>query len=114
MPEPRKRIGGIGTPAHECLAFVPSYDRGIPDRWISAWDVSYYNGRSTDIHGKKIGEKYTEGHFPFDAINRADPPVFESEASYLKRLDLLLPGEEARLSPSDFDDERIEEEDDDG
>src|SRR5262245_13285843 len=34
-PEPaRRRLGGIGTPSHDVLAYVPSYDFGIPQRWI--------------------------------------------------------------------------------
>jgi len=102
MAEPRKRLGGIGTPKHEYLAYVPSFDRGIPDRWVSAWDVSYYNGRAVNIRGERIGEKYEEGHFPYDAIDPDDPPVFESEAAYLKRLNLFMPGEEARLTEADF------------
>jgi hypothetical protein len=54
-----------------------------------------------------IGTKYHEGEFPHDAIDAADPPVFESEASYLKPLDLFLPGEEARLPADAFNDEVI-------
>jgi len=113
MPEPRKRLGGIGTPKHDALAVAPSYDRGIPVWWISAFDVAYYNGRAKDIHGKRIGEQYEEGHFPYQAIDPADPPVFESEANYLKRLNLFAPGEEARLTKADFADEVIGPEDDD-
>ena len=37
----------------------------------------------------------------------AAPPVVESEASYLRRHDLLLPGEERRLPPDAFDPERV-------
>jgi len=66
-----------------------------------------------NIRGERIGEKYEEGHFPHDAIDPTDPPVFESEAAYLKRLDLLLTGEEARLPADAFDDEVIGAEDDD-
>src|SRR2546430_12621096 len=35
-------------------------------------------------------------------FSEADPPQYESEASYLKRLNLLLPGERRRLKQSDF------------
>lgn len=55
-----------------------------------------------NIRGERIGEKYEEGHFPYDAIDPDDPPVFESEAAYLKRLNLFMPGEEARLTEADF------------
>ena len=36
---------------------------------------------------------------PFDD---ADPPTYEAQASYLKRLKLLLPGEARRLKAGDF------------
>ena len=42
------------------------------------------------------------------AVDPADPPKFESEASYLARHKLFLPGERARLCPRDFWPERIE------
>lgn len=107
LPEPRLRLGGTGTPAFEALAYVPTFARGVPDLWVSDFDVSYYNGRAKDIHGNRIGTKYAEGHFPHQAIDPADPPRFESEASYLKRRGLLLPGELARLTEADFADEVI-------
>ena len=36
-------------------------------------------------------------------IDADDPPIFESEAAYLKRLGLFLPGEARRLKPADFE-----------
>lgn len=44
LPEPRKRLGGIGTPAHEVLNIKPSFSYGIPNIWISPTDVDYYSG----------------------------------------------------------------------
>ena len=79
-PEPRVRVGGTGTPAHEVWDFEPSFNRGIPDRWAT-----------------------------FDA---QDAPVYESQASFLKRLGLLLPGELDRLHPGDFEPEVVAEETD--
>jgi hypothetical protein len=38
-PEPRRRLGGGGTPCHEVLADEPEYDFGVPARWVSAWQV---------------------------------------------------------------------------
>jgi hypothetical protein len=35
-------------------------------------------------------------------IGPDDPSTFESEAAHLKRLRLLLPGEQKRLTPDDF------------
>ena len=40
-------------------------------------------------------------------IDPSDPPAFESEAAYLQRLDLLLPGEFDRLIAADFEPETI-------
>ena len=41
-------------------------------------------------------------------VDPDDPPSFESQAAYLKRLGLLLPREEKRLTPDDFTPEWIE------
>jgi hypothetical protein len=61
LPQPRKRTGGTGTPAHEVQAVVPSFEYGLPAVWVG--------------------------------LDEDDPPVFESEATYLKRHGLLLAGE---------------------
>jgi len=107
LPEPRLRLGGTGTPAFEALAYAPSFTRGVPDSWVSDFDVSYYNGRSVDVHGNRIGTEYADGHFPHEAIDPADPPVVESEAAYLKRHKLFVNGEEKRLTEADFKPEMI-------
>jgi hypothetical protein len=107
LPEPRKRLGGIGTPNFESLNVVPSLPFGIPDSWVSPFDVEYYNGRAKNIHGNRIGEEHKEGDFPHDSIDPDDPPVFESQASYLKRHGLLLPGEEERLTDADYELESV-------
>jgi hypothetical protein len=36
-----------------------------------------------------------------------DPPIFESQAAYLDRHDLLLPKEKKRLRETDFEPERL-------
>jgi hypothetical protein len=54
-----------------------------------------------DIHWHPFN---TGGVIP---VNPDDPPRFESQASYLRRFGLLLPGEERRLGPSDFEPEVI-------
>jgi hypothetical protein len=94
--EPRKRIGGIGTPSSEVLAIAPSFEYGIPGHWVKPFDVSYYNGRAVDIHGQKIGS-FSEGDFSGRAIDPADPPRFESQAVYLDRHGLLTATERAYL-----------------
>ena len=113
LPQPRLRLGGVGTEGHEVLNIVPHYAFGIPTKFVDRWEQSYYNGRSRDIHGKPIGTEYEEGHFAGVAPDPNDPPTFESEAAYLRRLDLLLPGELERLTEADFEPELVEPEDDD-
>jgi hypothetical protein len=88
-PEPRQRLGGIGTTQREAgLAIGLSYSLGIPRGWISTADVARW-GRGV-------------------AIDPDDPPTFESEASYLQRHCLLFPGEKRRLKPADFEPEQVQ------
>ena len=107
---PRRRLSGIGTPGYEVLCEVPRFAHGIPVNWITQAQVDLYNGRSHDIHGKPIGTEYQEGHFPGIPPDPSDPPVFESEPSYLKRHALFQPSEERRLKPEDFEPETLAEE----
>jgi hypothetical protein len=109
-PEPRRRVGGIGTPAHEVLAYAPDFRFGIPADWAQPWAVAYYNGRARDIHGRPIGTEFHEGHFRGQAIDPDDPPRFESEAAYLDRLGLLGADEHLALTADVFEPERINEE----
>ncbi len=109
-PEPRQRLGGTGTPCHEVLAHAPYYPFGVPVFWVSQWDADFYNGRRCDVNGNRIGTKYKEGDFAGVPIDPQDPPLYESEAEYLRRLGLLLPGERKRLSPDDFAPEFVEAE----
>jgi hypothetical protein len=81
-PEPRKRLGGIGTPLHECSAYALWLEFGVPVGW-----------RRRDEH-----DFLSRGI----SLDPANPPRYESEASYLRRLGLLLPGERKRLSPRHF------------
>ena len=78
-PELRRRLGGTGQPAHEVSAHVEVYDHGLPAVWVMPGD---------DFDGVPV--------------DPADPPRFESEASYLKRLGLFLRGELERLTEDDF------------
>lgn len=103
MPEPRRRLGGIGDPAFECLNVWPSFDAGIPTYWVSKSDEAYYNGRSCDIYGSPIGTECHEGDFKGLAPRFDDPPRFESQASYLKRHGLLPPAERKRLKADAFE-----------
>ncbi len=101
-PEPRLRVGGVGTPNYEVLNYVPAFYLGMPVSWVCARDAEYYNGRSRDIHGSPIGTDYKEGDFLGLPLNPDDPPTYESEAAYLLRHDLLLQGERGRLTSNDF------------
>jgi hypothetical protein len=105
LPEPRHRLGGVGTAKHEVLAHVPHYSFGIPTSWINQWEVELYNGRVRGRDGKPLFKK---GDFKGVAPDPSDPPCFESEASYLRRLGLLLPGEAVRLAPEDFEPVELE------
>jgi hypothetical protein len=92
-PGPRVRIGGIGTAAHERLANVLRLHCGIPLDWIVAGDMATYEalGRPLEV----------------PAVDPKNPPMFESQATYLDRHNLLLPGERRRLVDADFRSESI-------
>jgi hypothetical protein len=84
-PEPqRRRQGGVGTPAHQCTAYALRLDRGVPVDWL--WPTEPVMWRDLSGH----------------LVSLADPPRFESEAAYLDRHALFLPGERKRLTRADF------------
>jgi len=93
-PEMRKRPGGRGLPVSDLLAYVPAFEYGMPSRWLL-----------DDSHWTDSGRKQPAAYVRFDP---AHPPTFEAQATYLKRLKLLLPGEERRLKAADFDPESID------
>jgi hypothetical protein len=96
LAEPRKRLGGVGTPSHECLGYVPHFSYGLPAAWISQWDVEYYTGTARDL-----------GTFKGVAIDPNDPPNFESQASYLERNGVMIACERKRLTKEDFEPEAV-------
>jgi hypothetical protein len=106
LPEPRKRLGGTGTPASEVLAYVPTFSYGLPAIWITPWQVKYYGGTAVDIRGNPIGS-LVPTDFKGVAIDMSNPPRFESQATYLKRHGLFLAGEERRLRKADWDPETV-------
>jgi hypothetical protein len=88
-PEPRRRVGGTGVTTREAIGgevHISSY--GLPDSegWMMPKDKRWL--------------PQSESGLP--AFDTADPPSYESQASYLKRLALLEPGEEKRLKPDAF------------
>lgn len=113
LGEPRRRIGGVGTPSYEVLNVVPDFDYGLPTSWVSAWDESYYGGEDQVIHDQRIGAEPAEGHFAVLAPRADDPPVYESQASYLHRHGLMSPAEVQRLSADAFEPEVIDVQADD-
>lgn len=119
LPEPRQRLGGIGTPDFEVLRYVPYFTEGIPSGWVHEQEVEYYNGRARDVNGNLIPTKYKEGDFKGVAIDPRDPPKYESVASYLECRGLLTPAEVKYLAAHPelrepelviFDDDEEEEE----
>jgi hypothetical protein len=78
-PEPRHRLGGTGTPCHERLAHVLRLSRGVPVDWITPDAIEPY-------------ERMGSPDLKVPPIDPGDPPLFESEATYLDRLNLFLPG----------------------
>jgi len=68
-PEPRKRLGGKGSPYYEVMGWVHELSFGLPDRW------------ALPIHI----ERYGRG----EVFDPNDPPIFESEAAFLERHNLL-------------------------
>jgi hypothetical protein len=105
--EPRRRLGGIGTPASDVLAYVPTFSFGLPSVWVTQSQVKYYSGIAVDIHGNPMGNRFANSDFNGVAINPDDPPVFESQATYLKRHGLFLAGEERRLKKADWEAEAV-------
>ena len=107
LSEPRKRLGGVGTPMHECLSCVPCFEYGLPVIWLTQDLASLYRGTAKDIHGEPIFPEYFSRPFDGVAIDENDPPQYESQAAYLKRHGLFLIGEAKRLSKRDFEQETI-------
>jgi len=105
-PEPRKRLGGTGTPAFEVLAYKPRYSFGLPVDWITPFQEKYYSGTAVNIRGEPIGS-LVPTDFKGVAIDPENPPIFESVPAFLKRHKLFLPGEEKRLRKADYEPETV-------
>ena len=93
LPEPRRRLGGIGDPAFKHLNVVPRYTYGIPASWLDGW----WEDRL----------RHSRPGFAGRAIDLKNPPTFESQAGFLWRQKLLVPGERERLSDADFEPEEV-------
>ena len=86
-PEIRQRIGGIGDCENDVFNIVPVVTLGIPEDWI--------------------GLAWLEVYPDLTAIDPENPPVFESQATYLKRHKILTKAEKNSLKLMDFETERI-------
>lgn len=86
LPEPRRRLGGKGTPIFECLGYVPLFEFGIPAGFITASTLAVYD---------KTGGLENRAHpgSPVEAFDPKNPPRYESQARYLWDRDLLEPEE---------------------
>ena len=107
LPEPRKRLGGVGTVASDVLNIKPSFSCGIPNIWVSEFDVEYYGGTLRHVVTGQLVNPNPARKFKGVAIDPNNPPTYESEASYLDRHGLFLPGEKKRLKKADFEPETL-------
>jgi hypothetical protein len=103
----RRRLGGIGTPQYECLNVAPRFAFGIPSDWVSSFDEAYYRGIAVDIHGRPIAIEFRKADFRGVAPRADDPPIFESQATYLERFGLLFDGEKDRITAAGWNPEAI-------
>ncbi len=65
-----------------------SYKFGVPGFWVSKWFE-----KCSAVKDK--------------CVDPSDPPTYESQAAYFKRLDLLTPEEQKQLTPKDYEPEKI-------
>jgi hypothetical protein len=100
-PGPRHRIGGRGTAYADAFQVEPQSLFGIPTAWCSTVDVACHAAGEGGIHAPRLG-------VTVEAVDPADPPVFEAQAAFLERHGLLQPGERERLEPADFEPEHVE------
>lgn len=97
----RARVGGGGDCQNNfgCTMWF-----GIPaSSWYTNWLIDYYNwvGRAPADRGPWEADN-GPGHCKAQKFDPQDPPRFESQAAYLKRLGLLLRGEASRLTARDL------------
>lgn len=88
-PGLRERVGGKGSPEFEVLNIEEEYIYGVPDAWVSALSIYCW----PDL------KEY--------AVDPEDPPAYESQASFLKKHNLLSNSEIERLSDKDFEPEKL-------
>ena len=88
-------------------AVLPTLERRLNQNSDRLYDFAFKEADIGVWGGSLILEQITV--LPrLGTIDPADPPTFESQATYLRRLDLLLPGESERLTAADSEPELIE------
>jgi hypothetical protein len=99
-PEPRRRLGGIGSSNAHFGFGTPEF--GIPAARDWMWPD---NPNFADVMDRPWREMpWMKGVEPVDP---SDSPRYESQAAFLKRHQLFVRGEAARLTPADFADEVV-------
>jgi hypothetical protein len=99
-PEPRRRLGGTGSALFDYRDYWPraNWQYGVPSMWATDKVADMF--RESAIRHGDDGARWRR-------YDPADPPKFESQPSYLRRLNLLLPGELKRLIAEDFEPEIV-------
>jgi hypothetical protein len=84
-PEQRRRLGGVGEPICEFAGWFDFGPSGLPEgaEWPADAALVHYYGRGR-------------------VIDPLDPPLYEAQATFLKRHGLLTAAEERRLCAADF------------
>ena len=100
-PEPRQRLGGTGDPTKEALGLKSLLVRGVPLQWLD--DIAVGNRTEPGHPGRITNRPLIRGI----ALDPEDPPMFESEAAYLDRLQLWLAGERERVPADAFRPESV-------
>lgn len=95
-----------------CDELLAAWVRGHPGTRPPVWWATSAPEARRQLGGRGtlLTQKIRNLRVPLDrgvptyfAVAAVDPPVFESEASYLARLGLLLDGERERLTEKDFE-----------
>lgn len=102
---PRKRLGGTGD-----LMFKrgTSYERGIPEVWLSPFQACYFRGMAVDVNGQPLesvrlnAPVFSPEEFHGVPPDPADPPMYESEPAFLLRHKMLSDSERQLLTEYDF------------
>ncbi len=99
-PEMRRRVGGVGSTNNHFGFGAPEF--GIPAAGDWLWPD---NPNFADVMDRPWSEMpWMRGVVP---VNLSDPPRYESQAAFLKRHQLFVRGEAARLTAAAFSDEIV-------